>query len=187
MLYCGKKVGGTRTTVAAVPYDAAAHRWLRLREQAGTLFYEASPDATAWAPLCAIAVPFALNAIQIDIAGGAWNPVASPGVIVLDNVNTPDAGVPRRVQERRLSAREVREQAAQVAAARRHDEHANNNDETNYPTYTGREPAGMYSKSLRHDTFGDPEPVSYASLLRALESRDPQDFEEIILGPAGAR
>lgn len=38
-----------------------------------------------------------------------------------------------------------------------------------------------------HDSLGDPDPASYGTLLRALESRDPQDFEEIRLAvlPAG--
>ena len=83
----------------------------------------------------------------------------------------------RRVEERRLSAREVRDQASDVAAARRHDEHANNNDEVNYP---GTPLVGNYSKSLRHDSLGDPIPASYATLLRALQSEDPADFEEIM-------
>jgi hypothetical protein len=82
------------------------------------------------------------------------------------------------VEERRLSAREVRGLASDVAAARRHDEHANNNDEVNYP---GTPLVGNYSKSLRHDSLGDPIPASYATLLRALQSEDPADFEEILL------
>ncbi|HEX2210405.1 MAG TPA: hypothetical protein VHG93_22190 [Longimicrobium sp.] len=185
-IFCSRRVAGTQTTPVSLPYDPAAHRWLRLREQTGTLFYETSPDGTTWAQVCAIPAPFALTAVQVDIAGGAYDPVASPGVLVIDNVNTPDAGLPRHVQERRLSAAGIRERAAEVAAARRHEEHVNNNDEVNYPT---RLLAGNYSKGLAHDSLGDPDPGSYSTLLRALQSEDPQDFEEIILGtiPAGAR
>ncbi|HEY7767164.1 vanadium-dependent haloperoxidase, partial [Longimicrobium sp.] len=64
----------------------------------------------------------------------------------------------------------------------RHEEHANNNDEVNYPDSL----AGSYSKSLKHDPAGNPDAISYASMLRALESRDPADFEEIILGSPSA-
>ncbi|HEX8907369.1 MAG TPA: hypothetical protein VF771_21130, partial [Longimicrobiaceae bacterium] len=76
--------------------------------------------------------------------------------------------------------------AAELDAERRHDEHANNNDEVNYPD---RPFIGNYSKSLKHDSLGDPDPASYATLLRALESRDPRDFEEIVLAtlPAGTK
>ncbi|NNC32856.1 vanadium-dependent haloperoxidase [Longimicrobium terrae] len=100
----------------------------------------------------------------------------------MDNFNVQETGVSRRVQERRLAARDTRVKAAQVAAERKHADQFNNNDEVNYPATPL---AGNYSKSLRHDDLGDPDPASYATLLRALESRDPSDFEEIILGPAG--
>ena len=100
---------------------------------------------------------------------------------IFDSVNGSDAGLPRRVEERRLSAQRVREQAAELAAARPHAAHFNNNDEVSYPGFSF---IGNYSKGLRHDTVGDPDPVSYGSLLRALESRDPGDFEELLLGGA---
>ncbi|PTL80351.1 phosphoesterase [Vitiosangium sp. GDMCC 1.1324] len=76
----------------------------------------------------------------------------------------------------------TREKVAQLAAARLHPEHFNNNDEVNYPD---RPFIGNYSKSLKHDAVGDPDPISYGSLLRALESRTPGEFEKI-LQPPGA-
>ena len=182
-LYLSRKVAGTVTDVAILPYDAAAHRWLRFRERAGTLFYETSADAMEWVEVAAIPAPFDLTAIRVDIAAGAYNAIPSPGTVIIDNVNTPDAGLARRVEERRLSAREVRDRASGLAAARRHDEHANNNDEVNYPE---RRFAGNYSKSLKHDALGDPEPGSYATLLRALQSEDPADFNEIDLASSTA-
>ena len=89
----------------------------------------------------------------------------------------------RRVEERRRSARDIRVEAAELAEQRRHDEHANNNDEVNYPE---RRFVGNYSKSLKHDLLGDPDPGSYAILLRALQSEDPADFEEIELASSTA-
>ncbi len=86
------------------------------------------------------------------------------------------------MEERRLSAQATREKAARLAAERPHPGHFNNNDEINYPD---RAFIGSYSKGLKHDAVGDPDPTSYGSLLRALESRDPGDFEEI-LQPSGA-
>ncbi|HEY0038423.1 MAG TPA: vanadium-dependent haloperoxidase [Longimicrobium sp.] len=96
------------------------------------------------------------------------------------------AQLPRREEERRLAALGIRQQAAELAAERPHPVDDNNSDEVNYnqtdvitddPPYIGN-----YSKGLRHDGVGDPDPVSYGSLLRALQSRDPADFREILLG-----
>jgi hypothetical protein len=61
--------------------------------------------------------------------------------------------------------------------------HANNNDEADS---LDRRWIGSFSKSLGHDDLGDPDPVSYGTLLRALQSGDREDFEEIRLGSANA-
>jgi hypothetical protein len=98
------------------------------------------------------------------------------------------AQLPRREEERRLAALDIRRQAAEIAAERPHPVDENNGDEVNYNATDviapGGDPPfiGNYSKGLRHDDWGDPDPVSYGSLLRALKSRDPQDFESILLG-----
>jgi hypothetical protein len=177
-----RKVAGTLSHPHTEPYVPERHRWLRIREKGGVTFWEASADRETWETLYSQANPFAMTAVAPEIGGGTWDPAPSPGLIVFDNVNVPDTARARRVEERRLSARDVRVQAAQIAAERRHDEHVNNNDEVDPDVGY----LGQYSKSLRHNSVGDPEPVSYGSLLRALESRDPQDFEEIILASSTA-
>ncbi|HST57143.1 MAG TPA: hypothetical protein VLK84_00555, partial [Longimicrobium sp.] len=182
MLVAISEVAGVATVQESIPYDERLHRWLRLRERGGFTYWETSPDGTEWNTVARAANPITLTAVKLATGAGTYGAVAYPGFAVLDNFNVQNTGLVRQVEERRLSARDVRVQAAQVAAERRHDEHMNNNDEVNYPT---RPLVGNYSKSLRHDDLGDPDPASYASLLRALESRDDHDFEEIILGPVG--
>ncbi|HEX7241029.1 MAG TPA: vanadium-dependent haloperoxidase [Longimicrobiaceae bacterium] len=166
------------THTPELPYDPAAHRWLRIREQFGTVSYEYSADGCDWTVLASIAAPFDVTTMKVEVAAGVYSSTPAPGTAVFDNLNTPETSLARRVEERRRSARDVRVEAAELAEARRHDEHVNNNDEVNYP---GTPLVGNYSKSLRHDALGDPIPASYATLLRALQSRDPADFEEIIL------
>ncbi len=172
-----KSVAGALTTVAHVPYDPARHRWLRVRELSGTVSYEASGDGRAWTTLGTTPTPPAdMTAVTLEIGANSDSPAPETGIF--DHFNGKNTSLSRRVDERRLSARDVRVTAADLAAARNHEDHASNNDEVNYPA---RPLAGNYSKSLRHDALGDPDAASYASLLRALESRDPTDFEEIQL------
>jgi hypothetical protein len=184
-LECIKVVAGTLTRLRAVPYDRVAHRWLRLSEQGGITYWQVSSDGVGWTTLYQAPDPIVLTTVLIEFGVWVTAPLASPGVAIFDNLNTPETSLARRVEERRLSARDVRVQAAELAAARRHDEHANNNDEVNFPATPL---AGNYSKGLKHDALGDPDGASYASLLRALHSEDPADFEEIVLGtiPANA-
>lgn len=181
-LECLQLVASVWTVLEHVPYDRVQHRWLRLRERAGITYWEASPDAVTWQTIHSRANPIPVTAVQVQFGVRLPAGLPAPGVAVFDSFNAPDTGRERRVEARRLAAREVREQAAELAAERAHDAHFNNNDEV---SYLDTPLAGNFSKSLDHDDLGDPDPVSYASLVRALQSRDPQDFEEIILGPAG--
>jgi hypothetical protein len=180
---CVQSAGGIFTRLEHVPYNPVAHRWLRLRETAGALSWQVSPDGVEWTTLYRSGSPIDATAVQLLVGTSVGAVVASPGFAVLDNFNVQETGIVRRVEERRLAARDVRVQAAQLAASREHEEHANNNDEV---SYLATPFAGQYSKSLRHDDLGDPNPTSYASLLRALESRDPADFEEIVFSTVGA-
>jgi hypothetical protein len=180
-LYAGTQVAGAYSYYGERPYDPALHRWLRIREADSTTFWEVSADATNWTLLTSRTDPFSLSAVRVEFTVGMFNALASPGVAIFDNFNVEETTRSRRTDERRLSARDVRVEAAQLAAGRAHPEHFNNNDEVNYPTIIGN-----YSKSLPHDSLGDPDPVAYASLLRALQSEDPQDFEEIRLASTTA-
>jgi hypothetical protein len=52
-----------------------------------------------------------------------------------------------------------------------------NGDEQLYPNRIGN-----FSKGLLHNSIGEVEPASYRSLLRAVHSGEPEDFEQIQLG-----
>ena len=169
-----------------LPYDPENHRWWRLRESDSVLYWEASANGQDWNILLTRGKPAGLNlfSVEIHLQAGTGDKVASPGLVIFESFNTLGNRTPRRVEERRLSALATREQVARLAAARHHPRHVNNNDEVNYPD---RPFIGSYSKGLRHDSLGDPDPISYGSLLRALESRDPGDFEEVIQPPGALK
>ena len=82
---------------------------------------------------------------------------------------------------RRDTARNKRVQAADIAYNRVHPCQVNNCEERDYPY------AANYSKGLVHDGLGDVTPASYQSLLHALATRNPADFEAIQLGPGGKK
>jgi hypothetical protein len=55
--------------------------------------------------------------------------------------------------------------------------HPINGDEALYPNRIGN-----YSKGLPHNNVGEVDPAAYQSLLQALSSGDPRDFEQIQMG-----
>ena len=72
-----------------------------------------------------------------------------------------------------------RKSRIEAAKAEKHVvHHHNNNDETRYRG----EYWGNYSKGLKHDARGDVDPTSYETMLHALYTGVPADFEAITLG-----
>jgi hypothetical protein len=82
-----------------------------------------------------------------------------------------------RDESRRERAFRIRLRAATAERRISVPSQFNNGDEALYPNRIGN-----YSKGLPHDSFGEVDPVAYASLLTALISGDPNDFANIPLG-----
>jgi hypothetical protein len=91
-------------------------------------------------------------------------------------------------------SREIRNRAADIDFNRPHPTDVNNGDETELPNFPSPSPLfstppqqdpnfiGNYSKGLPHNAFGEVNRGAYSTLLQALSSGDPADFERIYLG-----
>jgi hypothetical protein len=75
-------------TLVSIPYDAAMHRWWRLRASAGVVHWETSPDGMAWTEHHE-AADGVVDLTRLDVYLGAQAGVASaaPGQARIDNVN----------------------------------------------------------------------------------------------------
>jgi hypothetical protein len=80
---------GTWYAMAAVPYDAVAHRWWRVREQAGMVYWETSPDGLDWSAHAAIPDPFGLDALDVRVGTECSTACPSPPSVSYDNYNLP--------------------------------------------------------------------------------------------------
>jgi hypothetical protein len=87
---------------------------------------------------------------------------------------TAAATLPPAVLERRERSFQVRFQAALTHRRSAWPVHAGNGDEERYPNRIG-----SYSKGLPHNAFGEVEEDAYDSLLAAVRSGVPEDFEAI--------
>lgn len=93
---------------------------------------------------------------------------------------SPTAPQPYGVQtstQRADTAKEIRVQAADFERSQPLPSHPDNGDEALYP-----QKYGSYSKGLQHDPFGVVSPTAYQSLLKAVTTGLPQDFQNITLG-----
>jgi hypothetical protein len=109
------------------------------------------------------------------VAFGAFRPerlFASQGEADSEENEVSGAG---RARKRR--SLELRREAAVEEFRVPIPEHPTNGDEQRYPNRIG-----SFSKGLLHDAIGEVNPDAYQSLLDALSSEDPADFERIAMG-----
>lgn len=87
-LRVAKKVTGTVTNLATVAYSSTNHRWLRLRETAGTLFWETSADGLNWTTQHSEATPIDVSGVYLEMSSGTYANEASSTTVIFDDFNT---------------------------------------------------------------------------------------------------
>jgi hypothetical protein len=116
-------------------------------------------------------------ASAMALGGAGLTPLAAEASAAGVVASTDAAGAAPPSALRRNRAFQMRMEAATFHKGQPMARHLANGDETRYATRIGN-----YSKGLPHDSFGEVDPVAYDSLLRAVTSSRPEDFDAIILG-----
>lgn len=83
---------GVDTTQATTTYNATNHRWFRIREASGTVFWETSADGVTWNAFTSVANPISLLWVWTEQFLSYTNPSTQPSFI-LDNINTLQVSV----------------------------------------------------------------------------------------------
>lgn len=83
-----KVVGGVTTNVGAgVAYNSTTMKYFRIRESAGTTFWDYAADPTStWTNITSTANPITVTSITLELLVGTWN--LENSTAKLDNVNT---------------------------------------------------------------------------------------------------
>jgi hypothetical protein len=82
-----KKISGTSTILQSATYDASVHRWLRIRENNGTTYFETSPDGVTWTTFTSLANPITMTSLTLEISAGTYSTESTITSITLDNLN----------------------------------------------------------------------------------------------------
>lgn len=85
------KLGGVGTVLADVTYSSSTHKWIRMRESAGTLYYEYSTNGVSWTTLYSEASPLDLSSLYVIIDDYEYNALSVPSAHQMDNLNNPPA------------------------------------------------------------------------------------------------
>lgn len=81
------KVAGVTTTLNKIPYDPFTMKWLRTRESGGTIFWDYSSNGVTWTNHSSVANPWVVTSVQLTVGVAEFSSTASPGTMVIDNVN----------------------------------------------------------------------------------------------------
>jgi hypothetical protein len=89
-----KRLAGSNTDVTSAPFNAAVHKWFRIREQSGTTYWDYSTDGNTWTNFASQANPFAMTALTPYILVGTWQAESVDSYAELDNFNITPAVTP---------------------------------------------------------------------------------------------
>lgn len=84
-----QKVSGASTQLATETYNAARHRWFRIREAGGTTYWEYSSNGRTWVTMHSKATPITITALRFGVMLGTWQAEGTQAKIYLDNFNLP--------------------------------------------------------------------------------------------------
>jgi hypothetical protein len=86
-ILCRKKVATVVSTVDTTAYDPDVHKWFRLSETGGEVFYEYSTDGENWLELHSESTPIDVSSVVFEVLIGTWQAEGSTTSAIIDNIN----------------------------------------------------------------------------------------------------
>ncbi|MBI3184039.1 MAG: hypothetical protein HYZ28_18045 [Myxococcales bacterium] len=84
-----KQLGGAWSEMANLSYSLALMRYLRIREQGGTTYWEYSQDRLSFAVLHQEANPILMREVRVVLSGRIAAPDTAVNTVAFDNLNSP--------------------------------------------------------------------------------------------------
>ncbi len=89
-LFAQKQVANVFSNVRAdVAYDANLHKFFRIREAAGTIFWDYSRDGASWTNYTSLANPFGITSVQLRVSAGTFSNEGTATTAYFANFNIP--------------------------------------------------------------------------------------------------
>lgn len=90
-----KVVANVTTNVGSgITYNSSTMKWFRIRESAGTTFFEYAADPTStWTVITSLANPITITTLTYEVLCGNWQAEASTTTAKFDNINVTPASL----------------------------------------------------------------------------------------------
>ena len=89
-------VGGVQTIKINLTYNATTHRWWRIREDAGTTYWDTSSDGLTWTNRASNANPITLTALTMQFAAVSFGADTALTPFTFNRFNAPLLGAKLR-------------------------------------------------------------------------------------------
>lgn len=90
-LYFQRRDGASQATVDTVTFNATTHKWWRIREASGTIYFETSPDNDTWTQRASYAYStIDFTSVRALIGSNCYQSETNPGSFIFDNFNTDE-------------------------------------------------------------------------------------------------
>lgn len=86
---CYHVIGGVFTDHGFTAYNSTLHRWFRIRESAGTTYWEASAEGVTWTILASAANPIAYTDITASISANTYLTLGTTKTVSFGRVSAP--------------------------------------------------------------------------------------------------
>lgn len=83
-----KKDATVQTNLASTTYNSAVHKWFRIRESGGTIFWDYSTDGITWTNFTSSTVSFALTSLLVEPSAGTYAVETGATTAIFDNLST---------------------------------------------------------------------------------------------------
>jgi hypothetical protein len=86
-VYAQKNVAASVTSLGSVAYNSATMKWFRVRESAGTTYWDYSLNQESWTNIVGTTNPLAVTSLYPQILAGNSATIGTSGTAIIDNVN----------------------------------------------------------------------------------------------------
>lgn len=86
---CWQVVAGVSTDHGFTAYDSTLHRWFRLRESAGTTYWQVSANGVTWTTLASAANPIAVTDVTLLIATDTFLTLGGAKTVTVGQISAP--------------------------------------------------------------------------------------------------
>ncbi|USN96735.1 MAG: hypothetical protein H6797_00855 [Candidatus Nomurabacteria bacterium] len=89
-------VDGTPSDTTII-YDQTLHRWFRIRENSGAVYWETSKDGAVWNIQRSKSTTLDLSSVKVQFTVGSYENEVDPGTVLIDNVNLPNTALQAQI------------------------------------------------------------------------------------------